>query len=82
MSPGIAYIFGVKYSMFLVPRPMQSLLLLNTMVLYKISKRSRTILLFLLDNIMNIAKSPELHSSTVTDLNSANMYNMKMKKYT
>ena len=35
MSVGIAYIFGVKYSMFLVPRTLQSHLLLHIMVLNK-----------------------------------------------
>ena len=31
---------------------------------------------------MNTAMSPELHSPTVTDLNTVNMYNKKVKKYT
>ena len=82
MSPGIAYIFGVKYGMFLVPIPLHSFLLLYSMALNKTSKRSRTFFLFFLDKIMNIAMTPELHSCTATDLNTANMYKKKMKTYT
>ena len=37
--------------------------------------------LFFIDKIINIAMSPKLLSPTVTDLNTVNMYNMKMKKY-
>ena len=35
---------------------------------------------FFLGKIMNIAMSPELHSPTVTDMNTLNIYNKKMKK--
>ena len=47
----------------------------------KTNKSSRAIFQYFLDKIMNIAVSTELDPLTVTDLDTANMYNKKVKKY-
>ena len=48
----------------------------------KTNKSSRAIFQYFLDKITNIAVSTKLDPPTVTGLDTANMYNEKVKKYT